>query len=67
MARITIKDLPGNKKISKEEMKKLFGGAVSGYKSHTRIGYYTGNDPYVLSDPSPPLPPHLAELRGNKR
>ena len=26
MARIKIKDLPKNKKISKEEMKKVFGG-----------------------------------------
>ena len=62
MSRIIIKDLPGDKKISKEEMKKLFGGAVSGYKFHPRIGF-TGNEPYVVSDPSRPLPPHLPNAR----
>ena len=67
MARITIKDLPGDKKISKEEMKKLFGGAVSGYKIHPSTGYYMGSDPFVINDPSPPIPPHLVELFGAKR
>ena len=67
MARITIKDLPGDKKISRKEMKKLFGGAVSGYKIHPSTTYYMGSDPFVINDPSPGVPPYLAELFGDKR
>lgn len=67
MARITIKDLPEDKKISKEEMKRLFGGSVAGYKIHPSATYYMGSDPFVINDPSPQVPPHLAELFGGKR
>ena len=67
MARITIKDLPREKKISSEEMKKVFGGSISGYQSNPSSGYYLGSDPYSIDDPSQLIPPHLAELFGVKK
>ena len=54
MSHIKIKDLPRGKKISKEEMKRLFGGAIYGHLSSPRTGYYLGSDPYVVNDPSLP-------------
>jgi len=51
MARIKIKDLPKDMKISREEMKKLFGGAISLNHPYLHTGYYLGSDPYVINDP----------------
>jgi len=59
MARIKIKDLPKDQKISRDEMKKL--GAVSAKQHYLKSGYYLGGDPYVINDPSPVGSPHLAE------
>ena len=67
MARITIKDLPKGKKISSEEMKKVFGGTISGHQSNPNSGYYLGSDPYTINDPSPFIPPHLAQFFGGKK
>ncbi len=64
MARIKIRDLPKDRKISREEMKKVFGGTISTNQPFSRTGYYLEGDPYVLNDPSPGVPPHLAELFG---
>ena len=61
MARIKIKDLPKDQKISRDEMKRLFGGAVSAKQHYLQSGYYLGGDPYVINDPSPVGSPHLAE------
>ena len=65
MVRIKIRDLPRGRKISREEMKRVFGGTISINQPFSRIGYYLEGDPYVLSDPSPRVPPHLAELFGD--
>ncbi len=58
MARIKIRDLPKDRKISREEMKKVFGGTISINQPFSRTGYY------LEGDPSPRVPPHLAELFG---
>ena len=67
MARITIKDLPRERKISSEEMKKVFGGSIAGDQHNPNSGYYLGSDPYTVHDPTPLIPPHLAELFGVKK
>lgn len=53
MARIKIKDLAKDQKISRDEMKKIFGGTVSTKRPFLGSGYYLESDPYVISDPSP--------------
>ncbi|MBI5057516.1 MAG: hypothetical protein HZB61_12960 [Nitrospirae bacterium] len=35
MARIKIKDLPKNQKVSKEELKKIFGGLTLSYSTQS--------------------------------
>jgi len=47
MAKIKIKDLPKDQKISREEMKKTFGGIIIIYKPET-ILYGLGGDPHRL-------------------
>lgn len=53
MARIKIKDLPRNQKISRDDMKRVFGGTVSAKQPYLESGYYLEGDPYVINDPSP--------------
>jgi len=53
MARIKIKDLAKDQKISRDEMKKVFGGTVSAKQPYLQSGYYLESDPYVINDPSP--------------
>jgi hypothetical protein len=65
MARIKIKDLAKDIKISRGEMKKVFGGTVSAKQPYLQSGYYLESDPYVINDPSPPNPPFLSEWFGN--
>lgn len=65
MARIKIRNLPKDRKINREEMKKIFGGAISTNQTYPRTGYYLGSDPYVISDPFPVIPPYLSELFGS--
>jgi hypothetical protein len=49
MARIKIKDLPKDAKVSREEMKKIRGGVISSTS-------YVGASPYpVLTPKLPPL------------
>ena len=62
MARIKIRDLPKDRKISKEEMKKVFGGTISINQPYSNSGYRLGGNPYEISDPSPSAPPSLSEL-----
>ena len=66
MARIKIKDLPKDMNISREEMKRLFGGAISVNLPYSHSGYYLGSDPYVINDPSPENLPYLSEWFGSK-
>ena len=61
MARIKIKDLPKDQKISRDEMRKVFGGTVSANKPYLQSGYYLESDPYVINDPSPLGSPHFSE------
>ena len=61
MARIKIKDLPKDQKISRDEMKKVFGGTVSAKQPYLQSGYYLESDPYVINDPSPVGSPQLSE------
>ncbi len=65
MTRIKIKDLPKDMKVSREEMKKIFGGTISVKQPYLQTGYYLGSDPYVINDPSPAVPPCLSEWFGN--
>ena len=53
MARIKIKDLAKDQKISRDELKKVFGGTLSAKQPYLQLGYYLENDPYVINDPSP--------------
>ncbi len=62
MARIKIRDLPKDRKISREEMKKVFGGTISINQPYSNSGYRLGGNPYEISDPSPSAPPSLSEL-----
>jgi len=62
MARIKIQDLPRDRKISREEMKKIFGGVISTNQLYPHSRYSLGDNPYVISDPSPSAPPSLSEL-----
>ena len=52
MARIKIKDLPKDKKVSKEELKKIFGGTTLTYSTQTNklsgIGSWVQWDPNVM-------------------
>jgi len=66
MVRIKIKDLPKDKKISREEMKKVFGGAISVNLPYPHSGYYLGSDPYVINDPFPENLPSFSEWFGSK-
>ena len=61
MARIKIKDLPKDQKISRDEMRKLFGGTVSANQPYLQSGYYLESDPYVINDPSPLGSPHFSQ------
>jgi hypothetical protein len=61
MARIKIKDLPKDQKISRDEMRRLFGGTVSAKQPYLQSGYYLESDPYVINDPSPLGSPHFSE------
>jgi len=62
MARIKIKDLAKGQKISRDDMKKVFGGTVSAKRPHLQSGYYLEGDPYVISDPSPVRSPDFPSL-----
>jgi hypothetical protein len=62
MVRIKIRDLPKDRKISKEEMKKVFGGTISINQPYSHSGYRLEGNPYEISDPSPPVPSSLSEL-----
>ncbi|MCK5421272.1 MAG: hypothetical protein KAJ08_03875 [Deltaproteobacteria bacterium] len=53
MARIKIKDLAKDQKISRDELKKVFGGTRSAKQPYLQSGYYLESDPYVINDPSP--------------
>jgi len=64
MTRIKIRDLPKDRKVSREEMRKIFGGVLSVDHTSLHTGYYLGTDPYALSDPSPQIPTQIAELFG---
>ena len=55
MVRIKIRDLPRDRKISRAEMKKIFGGTISINQSYSHSGYRPGSNPYEISDPSPPV------------
>ena len=62
MVRIKIRDLPRDRKISRAEMKKIFGGTLSVDQPYSHTGYRLGANPYMISDPSPRVPPSLSEL-----
>jgi len=64
VAKIKIRDLPRQKKISREEMQLLWGGTRTIRHPYLNTGYHQGTDPYVISDPSPSRPPLLSELLG---
>ena len=53
MTRIKIKDLPKDQKISRDEMRKVFGGTASAKQPYLQSGYYLESDPFVINDPSP--------------
>ena len=45
MARIKIKDLPGDLKVSREQMRKVFGGVSTRYRPTVKpIGIYGEDD-----------------------
>jgi len=62
MVRIKIRDLPKDRKISREEMKKVFGGTIALTQPYSHSGYRLEGNPYEISDPSPSVPPSLSEL-----